>query len=189
MLAHPLRCNFWWCAALEAGATEFYTNEEDWRRFAPLCGGVVLKQINRAAAINIARDLCLKLIERRTIAPEQLSGCLAFLTVAVENLFQEIDDGDGLWLVRLARDLTLKMIERNLAASPQAVAEALAHNGAMVAAVAGSLEPKAAPAALNAARDLCLKLLETGRLNRSALPELFAELAQSVGQPRKENVE
>lgn len=135
---------------------------------------------NRSAAINIARDLCMKLIERRTISPDQLPAALAFLTVAAENLFREANDGGGLWLVRLARDLTLKIVERNLASSLQSVAETLAENGRMVASVAAGLDQAAAPAALNAARDLCLKLLETGRLTRSALPGLFAELAQSA---------
>lgn len=137
---------------------------------------------NRAAAVNLARDLTLKLIERRVASPDQLAGGLSLLTTAAENLFREIDDGQGLWLVRLARDFTLKTIECRLVASFPTAAAALAEYGRMVDQVAAGLDRDLAPVALNAAKDLTLKLLESGRLTRAGLPELFAELARSIAE-------
>jgi len=136
----------------------------------------------KIAAINLARDLCLKLLERRALAPDQLAGAMSLITVAAENLIQETKDGDGLWLVRLARDFTLKYIERGLIGSAQAAAVGLAETGDMVTAVAARLSPNLGAPALNAARDLTLKMLETGRLSRAAAPALFEELALAVGQ-------
>ncbi len=137
---------------------------------------------NRAAAINMARDITLKLIERRAVAPDQLAGGLSLLITAAENLLRELDDGDGLWLARLARDCTLKMIECRLVAGFQAAAASLGENGRLAARTAATLDPALAPAALNAARDLALKMLETGRISRAGLPELFAELAGAVAE-------
>ncbi len=136
----------------------------------------------RAAAVNLARDLALKLVERRAVGPDQLAGGLSLLITAAENLFREIDDGRGLWLVRLARDFTLKTIECRLVASFPAAAAALAEYGRMAAQTAAGLDRDLAPAALNAAKDLTLKLLENGRLSRAGLPDLFAELARSIAE-------
>lgn len=136
---------------------------------------------HRAPAINIARDLCLKMLERRCLSPDNLPDALALLALTAENLLRETEDGRGLWLVRLARDLTVKLIERNLISSVQQAAENLADNCRMLAPLAACLEPQAAAAALAAARDLCLKLLETGRLSRANLPDFFQRLALSCG--------
>lgn len=137
--------------------------------------------INRSAAVNLARDLTMKLVERRAVAPDQLAAGLKLLTVAAENLFLELDDGNGLWLVRLARDCTAKMIERNLVGSVEAAAVSLGDNGRLAARIAAELDPDLAPAALNTARDLSLKFLETGRVSKSSWPDLFEELALAVG--------
>ncbi len=134
------------------------------------------------AALNMARDICLKLIERRAVAPENLAGSMALLTASLTALFKETKDGDGLWLVRMARDFTLKKIERNFVGTPQAAADSLTDNGRMLAAAAAGLKARSAPAAMGAARDLSLKLLETGRLSRAALPDFFVELAWSLGR-------
>ena len=139
-----------------------------------------LKIQRRNAAVNMARDICLKLIERRAVAPENLNGAMSLLAAAAEALFEEINDGDGLWLVRMARDFTLKMVERNFIGTVQAAALALNENGRMLAAAAAGLDPALAPTALGAARDLSLKLLETGRLSRTALPDFFRDLASSL---------
>ena len=138
-------------------------------------------QANRSAAINLARDLTMKLIERRAVAPDQLAAGVKLLAVAAENLFRELDDGNGLWLVRLARDCTLKMIERNLVGSVEAAAVSLGENGRLAAATAAGLDPEVASAALNTARDLSLKFLETGRVTRASWPALFEELALALG--------
>jgi hypothetical protein len=139
---------------------------------------------SRNAAVNLARDLCLKLLEHRAIAPEQLGEALLLLRGAAEKLLGELDDGRGLWLLRLARDLTLKLIERNLISSARSAAQNLDENGRWLKALAARLEPELAPTALAAARDLTLKLLETGRLSRAGLPPLFEELALNLaGQP------
>ena len=140
-------------------------------------------ETNRAAAVNLARDLALKLVERRAVAPDNLAAGLKLLTVAAENLFRELDDGRGLWLARLARDCTLKMIERNLVGSVEAAAVSLGENGRLAAGLAAKLDPALAPAALNAARDLSLKFLETGRVTKASWPVLFEELALAVGRP------
>ncbi len=139
-----------------------------------------MPQSHRIVCINLSRDICLKLVERRSLAPEQLTGAMGLLTTAAENLFKEIDDGGGLYLVRLARDFTLKLIECNLVASVQTAAAALGETGRLAAEVAAQLDRRLAPVALNTARDLTLKLLETGRLSRTSLPATFAELARSV---------
>ena len=136
---------------------------------------------NRPAAVNLARDLALKLVERRAAAPDQLAAGLKLLTVSAENLLRELDDGNGLWLVRLARDCTLKMIERNLIGSVEGAAVSLGENGRLAAGIAARLDPALAPAALNAARDLSLKYLETGRGTKASWPGLFEELALAVG--------
>ncbi|MDR2946234.1 MAG: hypothetical protein LBV79_05760 [Candidatus Adiutrix sp.] len=142
--------------------------------------------VNRSAAVNLARDLALKLVERRAVAPDQLAAGLKLLTVAAENVLRETDDGHGLWLVRLARDCTLKMIERNLAATVEAAAVSLGENARLAVAVAARLDQALAPAALNAARDLSLKFLETGRVTKSAWPQLFEEVALAVGGNREQ---
>lgn len=141
------------------------------------------------ASINLARDICLKLIERRAIAPDQLAGAMALLSGNAEKLFLETRDGGGLWLVRLGRDLTVKMIECSLIGSLGAASAALTENVRLLAGISARLDRESAPAALNAARDLSLKLLETGRLSRAALPELLEELALSVGASLKEEPE
>ncbi len=133
------------------------------------------------AAINLARDLCLKLIERRSLSPEQLAASLSLLSAAARNLFAEIEDGDGLWLVRLGRDFTLKMIERGQIANAQAAALALVENTRLAAETAAELPPPARIAAVGAARDLALKMAETGRLSRSGLGDLFKEIARAAG--------
>ena len=133
----------------------------------------------RPAAINLARDLCLRLIERRAVSPEQLPAALDFLTRAAENLMAA-DAPDGLYAVRLARDLTLKLIERNLVGTVERTAESLAENWRLVRRAAEGLPPAAAPAALAAARDLALKFLETGRIGRADWPKLFIRLAQAI---------
>lgn len=138
---------------------------------------------NRSAAVNLARDLALKLVERRAVGPDNLAAGLKLLTVAAENLFRELDDGRGLWLVRLARDCTLKMIERNLIGSVESAAVSLGENGRLAAAIAARLDPALAPAALNTARDLSLKFLETGRVTKASWAALFEELALAVGCP------
>jgi hypothetical protein len=135
----------------------------------------------RPAAVNLARDICLRLIERRTIAPEQLPGTLGFLARAAENLMAaEAGGPEGLYPARLARDLTLKLIERNLVGTAQGAAESLAENWRLVRRAAEGLPPASAPAALNAARDLALKFLETGRLGRADWPEMFLRLARAA---------
>lgn len=139
-----------------------------------------MPEMHRIAAINMARDICLKLVERRTLAPDQLTAAMSLLTTSAQNMFREIDDPHGLYLMRLARDFTVKLIERNLINNVQAAAAALSENGRMVAEVAARLDPRLAPAALNSARDLALKLLETGRLSLASLPAMFEELARSV---------
>ena len=136
----------------------------------------------RPAAVNLARDLCLRLIEHRTIAPENLPGALSFLARAAENLMAaEAGGPEGLYPARLARDLTLKLIERNLVGTVEGAAESLAENWRLVRLAAEGLPPASAPAALGAARDLALKLLETGRLGRADWPEMFIRLAKAAG--------
>lgn len=137
---------------------------------------------NRAACVNLARDLTLKLIERRAASPDQLAGGLSLLITAAENLFRELDDGHGLWLVRLARDFTLKTIECRLVAGFPAAGVALAEYGRMAAQAAAGLERDLAPVALNTAKDLTLKLLESGRVSRAGLPDLFAELVRAIAE-------
>lgn len=140
------------------------------------------KQTDREnAAINLARDICLKLIEGRGISPEQLAPSLSLLTVAAQNLFAETRDGDGLWLLRLGRDFTLKMIERKQIATAQAAAQALVENTRLAAETAATLTAEKRLTALNAARDLTLKMTETGRLSKNAFGDLFKEIAQAVG--------
>ena len=135
----------------------------------------------RPAAVNLARDLCLRLIERRTLAPEQLPGALSFLARAAENLMAAETGGpDSLFPARLARDLTLKLIERNMVVTIQGTAESLAENWRLVRRAAEGLPPASAQAALGAARDLALKFLETGRLARADWPEMFVRLARAA---------
>ena len=141
-----------------------------------------MPQSHRLVCINISRDLCLKLIERRAMPPDQLSGSMRFLSTAAENLYQELNEPTGVPVVGLARDITVKLVELNLVGSVQAAAVALAENGRMVAEVASQLDTKTAPPALKTARDLTLKMLETGRLGRNSLPALFEELAVSVSE-------
>jgi hypothetical protein len=142
------------------------------------------KQTDTAnAAINLARDICLKLIERRAISPEHLADALTLLTTAAANLFVETADGDGLWLLRLGRDFTLKMIERNQIATAQAAALALVENTHLAAETAALLAPEKRTTALNAARDLTLKMAETGRLSKNGVADLFKEIARAVGGP------
>lgn len=139
-----------------------------------------MPETHRIAAINMSRDICLKLVERRTLAPDQLTAAMSLLTTSAQNMFREINDPNGLYLMRLARDFTIKLIERNLISSAQAAAAALGENGRMAAEVSARLDPQLAPAAMNIARDLALKLLETGRLSLASLPAMFEELARSV---------
>lgn len=142
-----------------------------------------MTNINRSASIGIARDLALKLIERRAASPDQLAAGLKLLTLAADNLFLELQDGDGLWLVRLARDCTIKMIERNLIGSLETAALGLAENGRLMARIATGLDLETRAAAMNTARDLSLKFLETGRVSKSGWAELFQELAHSLALP------
>lgn len=139
-----------------------------------------MSELHRIAAINMSRDICLKLVERRTLAPDQLTAAMSLLTTSAQNMFREIDDPNGLYLMRLARDFTVKLIERNLISNVQAASASLGENGRMAAEVSARLDPRLAPAALNTARDLTLKLLETGRLSLASLPALFEEVARSV---------
>ena len=135
----------------------------------------------RPAAVNLSRDLCLRLIERRTIAPDQLLGALSFLARSAENLMAaEAGGSAGLYSARLARDLTLKLIERNLVGTVQGTAESLAENWRLVRRAAEGLPPALAPTTLEAARDLALKFLETGRLGRAEWPEMFIRLARGL---------
>ena len=145
----------------------------------------------RPAAVNLARDLCLRLIERRTLAPEQLPGALSLLARAAENLMAAETGGpDGLFPARLARDLTVKLIERNFVVTVQGTAESLAENWRLVRRAAEGLPPASAPAALSAARDLALKFMETGRLGRADWPEMFFRLARAAaGLPVETNAE
>ncbi|MDR1921020.1 MAG: hypothetical protein LBS31_04660 [Candidatus Adiutrix sp.] len=138
----------------------------------------------RAAALSLARDLCLKMIERRSIAPEQLPGALSLLTVAAENVFAQTRDGAGLWVVRLARDFTLKAIERNQVAGPTAAAAYLAEFAFMIYGTAQKLHGADLQGPLSAAKDLVLKLLETGRISSGAVPALFEELALAASEGR-----
>jgi hypothetical protein len=50
----------------------------------------------------------------------------------------------------------------------------------MAAQAAAGLDRNLAPAILNTAKDLTLKLLECGRVSRARAPELFAELVQGL---------
>ncbi|UQZ87760.1 hypothetical protein C4J81_00415 [Deltaproteobacteria bacterium Smac51] len=140
-----------------------------------------MSEAREIAAINMARDLCLKLIERRALSPDQLAGAMSLLTAAAVNLFAETDDGDGLWLVRLGRDFTLKLIERGQVAGAQAAAVALGENTRLAIETAAGLAPEVKIPALNAARDLVLKMTETGRLSKNGMADLFREIALSVG--------
>lgn len=135
---------------------------------------------NRTASINLARDLCLKLIERRALSPAQLPVVIQPMVVSIDTLFQELDDGNGLWLVRLARDITLKMIERNQVASLEAALSTLKESVQMLDRLTRDLDPELAVAALNLARDLSLKFLEAGRLSRASFPDFFAQTARAV---------
>ena len=121
--------------------------------------------------------------------PDQLSGSMRFLSTAAENLYRELKEPEGVPVVGLARDITVKLVELNLVGSVQAAALALAENGRMVAEVASQLDLKTAPPALKTARDLTLKMLETGRLGRNSLPALFEELAVSVAEKAAKKVE
>lgn len=132
------------------------------------------------AAINMARDLCLRLIERRALAPGQVAAAMALLAVAAQNALDAAGDGDGLWLARLGRDLTLKMIERGFLASPADAAAALGQNTRLAAETAALLPPGTRAAALNAAKDLTLKMAETGRLSKTGLAGLFREIATGL---------
>jgi hypothetical protein len=135
----------------------------------------------RPAAGNLARDLGLRLSERGTMAPDQLPDALCFLARAAESLMAAEAGGQaGLFPARLARDLTLKLIERNQVGTVQAAAESLAENWGLVRRAAEGLPADAAPASLGAARDLALKLLETGRLGRTEWPEMFIRLARAA---------
>jgi|GEM_PF-2627410 len=148
-----------------------------------------MPESHRIAAINMSRDICLKLVERRSLAPNQLTAAMSLLTTSAQNMFREIDDPNGLYLMRLARDFTIKLIERNLINNVQAAAAALGENGRMAAEVSARLDPRLAPAALNTARDLALKLLETGRLSLASLPALFEEVARSVAGEQAQSQE
>ncbi|MDR0881143.1 MAG: hypothetical protein LBP55_01160 [Candidatus Adiutrix sp.] len=139
-----------------------------------------MPESHRIACINLSRDICLRLVERRSLAPEQLTEAMNFLTVSAENLFHDLGAPKGLYLVRLARDFTLKLIERNLIGNVQAAASSLVEYGQMAADISAQLDPALAQVALNTARDLTLKLLETGRLSRPSLPALFEKLAHTV---------
>lgn len=148
-----------------------------------------MPESHRIAAINMSRDICLKLVERRTLAPDQLTSAMGLLTTAAQDMFREINDPNGLYLMRLARDFTVKLIERNLISNVQAAAAALGENGRMAAEVSARLDPQLAPAALNTARDLALKLLETGRLSLASLPAMFEQLARAVAGEQARNGE
>lgn len=146
-----------------------------------------MPESHRIICINISRDLCLKLIERRAMSPDQLSNSMRLLTTAAENLFLDIHEPAGIPVLRLARDITVKLTELGMVGSVQSAAVTLAENGRMVAEVAGQLDLTLAPSALKTARDLTLKMLETGRLSRTSLPALFEELAISVVEKAAQN--
>lgn len=148
-----------------------------------------MSQSHRLVCINISRDICLKLIERRAMSPDQLSGSMRFLSTAALNLCRQLNELSGVPVIGLARDITVKMVELNMVSNVQAASVALAEYGQMVAEVASQLDVKTAPSALKAARDLTLKMLETGRLGRNSLPALFEELAVSLAEKASEKLQ
>ena len=132
------------------------------------------KKINAAA--NLAKDLCLKMIEHRSLGPDNLASALKLLNHCAQNLFLEINDDDGPYILRLARDFTLKSIERKQVSAPEDVAVLLNQNAHLLFNLAQKFSKEDLELKFQVARDLSLKLLETGRLGFKDLPEMLEDL-------------
>ncbi|MDR1109395.1 MAG: hypothetical protein LBP92_01540 [Deltaproteobacteria bacterium] len=130
----------------------------------------------RQLPLRLAREICLRLVERRVLSAVRLPGALA----EVGSVAASLSAGNGPHRVLAsAGDLVLRLIERGRLGTPQAASEALMELNSTLLAIAAGLPAHKAGTALRSAVDLALKLLETNSSGPEPLGRTLALLAEA----------
>ncbi|MDR2141947.1 MAG: hypothetical protein LBR11_09210 [Deltaproteobacteria bacterium] len=133
-------------------------------------------------ALALARDLSLKLLERRAISATTLPEALSALAATGQSALLQSPPIPGLPILRLAGTLTATQIERGWLGRTAAVAESLSQNAQLLKEIASKLPPDRAKEILSLTLSLIVKLMETNGVSPSGWPAIFEELALTLGR-------
>ncbi|MDR2422613.1 MAG: hypothetical protein LBE01_04470 [Deltaproteobacteria bacterium] len=130
--------------------------------------------------LALARDLCLKLIEKRGLSASHLSKALSDLAAVGQAIFAESESLPGVPLLRLAGALTACQIDKGWIGKTASVAENLAQNARVIIAAARPLPPARAKEILSLALSLIIKLVETTGVSSATMEGVFQEIVASL---------
>jgi hypothetical protein len=132
-------------------------------------------------ALNIARDLALKFLERRSVSPGRIPGFIGYIGKNCRDLLQS--DGEGpLPLLRPAAAITARLIERGSLSGNEAVWLNLSGNLKILKEIAETLPPERAMEILRNSVALLLKTLETRTLGADSVKTYLESLAKSAAE-------
>ncbi|MDR1607944.1 MAG: hypothetical protein LBT38_06005 [Deltaproteobacteria bacterium] len=130
---------------------------------------------------SLARDLSLKLIDRRNLSTANLPQALIELAETGQEIVRA-SKIKGLPLLRLAGSLTLSQIDRGWLGHLQAIKERLKLNALLLEKIAQEAGPEKAKQTLQLTISVTIKLMETNGVSSSNWEEAFWAIARAFSQ-------
>ncbi|MDR1085791.1 MAG: hypothetical protein LBP22_13300 [Deltaproteobacteria bacterium] len=131
-------------------------------------------------ALTVARDLSLKMLERRSLSAGNLAEALKTLYQTGQEVVQKSSACPGLPLLRLAASVTLAQIEKDRLGKAEAVTESLKINAEFILNAISTVPPTKAKIILPHVQALILKMLETNALSSANLSSMIEELTGAM---------
>lgn len=123
--------------------------------------------------LRLAREICQRLLERRSISVGHLPQALRDVGGATARL---VKDDPHKCALSSAGDLVLRLVERGRIRNPGAAVDSLAELSGEMNRIAGLVPPEKVQPALRSAVDLALKLLETNATGSEPLARTLEAL-------------
>ncbi|MDR1578652.1 MAG: hypothetical protein LBT86_10595 [Deltaproteobacteria bacterium] len=128
--------------------------------------------------LALARDLCLKLLDRRNLSAANLPQALIDLAETGQEI---VDAGPPGWpLLRLAGTLTVCQIDRGWIGNVAAVQERLKQNAQLTRKAIAHQSPEKAKELLQLTVSLAIKLIETNGVSSGNWEPTFLEIAKTL---------
>ena len=130
-------------------------------------------------SLQLAREICQKLIERRLLGASQVAGSLEWLGAGLRAMGENESAKPAM---KWAGELTLRLVEQGRARTPQIALDTMGEIVDGLGRITGKLSPEKAPQALRAAVDLALKLLEVHFISQNQLLGTIESLALAAAK-------
>jgi hypothetical protein len=132
--------------------------------------------------LSMARDLCLKLVEIKSLTAANLTESMIILIQAGREIVAQGQKYPGLPLLRLAGSVTSLQIEKVRLGTTDSVVKHLRQNAGLYCQAAAALPMDKVKIIIPLVHPLILKLLETNSLSFHNLGPFLQEICASLGQ-------